>query len=180
MQHPHGGGFASLRVAATDGKGMPADCPYHAAHMAAAQHSHHDDQQKHDMDTRGDLAMGFSQGATIHHFRLTPDGGAIEVSVRDASDATSAAAVRAHLQAIATAFGAGDFSIPVAVHAQTPPGVEGMKAAAAEIHYQYQELPAGGRVAIHAGSPTTVAAVHDFLRFQIVEHETGDSTDVPR
>lgn len=154
---------------------MPTDCPYHAAHMAAAAgESNH----KHELDARGDTAMGFSQAATTHHFQLSADGGSIEVTSRDPSDGPTVAAIRDHLKMIARQFAAGDFSTPEAVHAQTPPGVEGMEAAASDINYLYQQVGGGGRVVIHAPSPATVASVHDFLRFQILEHETGDSGDV--
>jgi hypothetical protein len=110
----------------------------------------------------------------VHHFRIAADGGAIEVTSRDAADAETIAAVRSHLRTIAGAFAVGDFSIPSAVHAEEPSGVAAMRAAAADVAFVYQELPTGGRVRIVATSPAAVAAVHDFLRFQIVEHRTGD------
>src|SRR5438045_3117192 len=61
-------------------------CPMHAQHMReqAAVHSHLDG-----VNSRGDEAMGFSHARTTHHFRLFPDGGAIEVSANDAADAES-------------------------------------------------------------------------------------------
>ncbi len=151
--------------------GMPADCPMHAAHMAAATTA-----GERQAETRADAAMGFSQQATVHHFRLSADGGAIEVTAREAGDAGTIAAVRHHLQQIALAFDAGDFSIPAVVHAQEPPGVAAMQAAiaASTLGFRYQELPAGGRVVITARTPEALAGVHEFLRFQITEHGTGD------
>ena len=156
---------------------MPADCPLHAAHAAAGPEA---EAHRHEVDARGDVAMGFSQQATEHHFRLADDGGAIEVTVRDAGDAATIARVRTHLQEIAVAFGRGDFTVPTAVHAQLPPGAAAMRAAGDAVRYRYEELPAGGRVVIAASTTGAVAAVHDFLRFQIADHRTGDSTDVQR
>jgi hypothetical protein len=43
---------------------------------------------------------------------------------------------------------------------------------------RFEGLPAGGRVRIKAKSDETLKAVHDFLRFQIEDHHTGDSTEV--
>jgi hypothetical protein len=129
------------------------------------------------VDARGDVAMGFSQQATVHHFRLTADGGAIEVTVSDAADTATRDAVRRHLQAIEVAFAEGDFAIPRAVHAQTPPGVAAMRAAGA-MSYRYEELPAGGRVVLAASTPEALAATHEFLRFQIAEHATGDPSAI--
>jgi len=154
---------------------MPADCPLHAAHMsggndeakAAAAH-------RHEVDARGDVAMGFSQQATEHHFRLAGDGGAIEVTARDTADTATIAQVREHLQQISVAFAGGDFAIPTAVHAQLPPGAAAMRTAGDAVRYRFEELPAGGRVVITAGTAEALAAVHEFLRFQIAEHGTGD------
>ena len=151
---------------------MPADCPLHAAHAAAA--SAEADAHRHEVDARGDVAMGFSQGATVHHFRLADDGGSIEVTARDAGDAATIGQVRSHLQHIAVAFGEGDFTIPTAVHAQLPPGAAAMRAAGDAVRYRYEELPAGARVVIAATTTDAVSAVHEFLRFQITDHGTGD------
>jgi hypothetical protein len=153
-------------------------CPLHAQHVGQAAGAHGEEAHRAEVDARGDVAMGFSQHATTHHFRLAADGGAIEVTVRDAADTATREAVRTHLQAIAAAFAGGDFSIPEAVHAQLPPGAVEMRAAGGAIRYGYEELPAGGRVVLAAATPEAVAAVHDFLRFQIAEHETGDPSTV--
>src|SRR6185436_18479614 len=47
---------------------------------------HDHDAHHRDMLTRGAQAMGFDQDRTVHHFLLYPDGGAIEVTVKEASD----------------------------------------------------------------------------------------------
>jgi len=148
----------------------PAECPLHEQHMAAAAEA----ERRRDLDERGGRAMGFSQEATRHHFALVDDGGSIEVTVVDPADTDTLAAVRSHLQEITRAFAAGDFSAPKAVHAMVPPGSEAMARRAAAIRYRYEEIPAGGRVVIETDDPEALAAVHDFLRFQIEDHATGD------
>jgi hypothetical protein len=147
------------------------DCPMHAQHMA--QQSHHAT-----MESHGDQAMGFPHDKTTHHFRLISDGGTIEVRANDPNDKTNTAAIRSHLSHIAMMFGDGDFSAPMFTHDTIPPGVTTMKLMKSAIHYTYEELPAGGRVRIQSADPIAVASIHDFLRFQITEHETGDSVDV--
>jgi hypothetical protein len=52
-----------------------------------------------------------------------------------------------------------------------------MKARHASISYAYEELPLGGRVRITTTDAAALAAVHQFLRFQITEHRTGDAVD---
>jgi hypothetical protein len=133
--------------------------------------------QGQDMDYRGDMVMGFDQAKTVHHFRLYTDGGAIEVGVRDPADTKSRDAIRSHLPHIATMFGQGNFDAPMLVHDSTSvPGAKVMAARKDAIRYRYDETPAGGRVSIVTTDAEALAAVHAFLRYQIVEHKTGDPT----
>jgi TusA-related sulfurtransferase len=64
------------------------------------------------------------------------------------------------------------------VHDSLPPGVTTMKLMKSAIHYAYEEMPSGGRVRIKSGDPIAVASIHDFIRFQITEHQTGDALEV--
>ena len=75
-------------------------------------------------------------------------------------------------------FGNGDFSIPMFIHDEVPPGVTTMKLMKSAIHYTYEEMPSGGRIRIKSDDPIAVAAIHDFVRFQITEHQTGDPLEV--
>ena len=126
------------------------------------------------LDARGKQFMGFDQKATSHHFILTRDGGRIEVAARSADDTKSQGEIRAHLGHIAQAFSSGDFSVPALVHDQKVPGVTGMKAAGAALTYVYEQTEKGGAIRISGSTPGAVAAVHEFLKFQIKDHGTGD------
>ena len=141
---------------------------------SSATHKDHDaNVQKH-----GDMAMGFGHDKTTHHFRLYSDGGAIEVTANDSKDDASIKAIRSHLSHISKAFSDGDFSTPMFIHDQPPPGVDAMKKERNLISYSLEEIPTGGRVRIKTKSGDTLKAVHQFLRFQIEEHKTGDSAEV--
>jgi hypothetical protein len=153
-----------LRAAAQDMD----SCPMHKEQMKAAQHQA-------DVEKHGDEAMGFPHDKTTHHFRVYSDGGAIEVTVKDSKDAHNLQAIRRHTTHIAKMFSDGDFSIPMFVHDKVPPGVTVMKEKRAEIFYSYEELPAGAAVRIRTGDLGALNAVHDFLRFQIADHQTGDT-----
>lgn len=133
-----------------------------------------------DMLTRGAQAMGFDQERTVHHFLLYEDGGAIDVSVKKASDHANLHAVRQHLQEIAGLFKAGDFGKPALTHAQQVPGTVDMTRLKDRIAYRYEEAAAGGRVRIVTRDADALAAVHAFLHFQIEDHRTGDSGEVQR
>jgi hypothetical protein len=128
---------------------------------------------------RGDEAMGFDQQKTTHHFKLLPDGGTIEITANDPSDVATRDAIRQHVAKIATMFGQGDFNIPMLVHGQKPPGVDTMTRLKSSLDYAAENLPSGGGVRITTADPEGLKAVHDFLRFQIQEHKTGDSLADP-
>jgi hypothetical protein len=67
-----------------------------AGAQQAQPHDH--DAHHQEMLQRGAQAMGFDQERTVHHFLLYEDGGAVEVSVKEASDQANLQAVRKHLQ----------------------------------------------------------------------------------
>jgi hypothetical protein len=45
-------------------------------------------------------------------------------------------------------FSNGDFSVPMCVHDEIPPGVDEMKDRKADIVWTFEELPVGGRVRV--------------------------------
>lgn len=53
-----------------------------------------------------------------------------------------------------------------------------MKRLKAEIKYKFEETERGGLVRITTSDAKALAAVHEFLRFQIKDHKTGDSGEV--
>ena len=156
-----------------------ADCPMRQKHQggkpdATAKSSDTHSGPHAEMNRRGDQAMGFSQAKTTHHFLLKRDGGSIEVEANETTDQASRERIRQHLAHIAQMFAEGDFSAPMFIHAQTPPGVSVMKRLKAEIRYEFESTERGGRVNIRTNSADALAAIHDFLRFQIKDHRTGD------
>ena len=128
---------------------------------------------------RAAAVMGFEQDRTAHHFLLFKDGGAIDVSVKDAGDSRNREAIRSHLPHIAMMFGTGNFNAPMLVHdSASVPGTRVMTARKGVIRYQYAETPDGGRVTITTTDQAAIDAVHAFLRYQIAEHKTGDPATV--
>jgi hypothetical protein len=145
----------------------------------AAQHSSMPPGMSHE-EHRAALAMGFDQDKTVHHFLLQESGGAIVVTAKDAADAASITQIRSHFQEIAASFANGAFDKPVATHGELPPGAATMTANAALIRYRYEERADGASVVLETADPETREAIHRFLRYQIVEHKTGDSVVWPR
>ena len=164
---------APARAHASENVAPPPGCPDHAAHAGSAA-SHFAE-----VDARGEVAMGFSQKATVHHFLLTRQGGVIVVTASDAEDGATVSAIRAHLAHVAGAFARGDFALPGEIHARVPPGVPEMVRRRKAIRYHFEETPAGARVVIATSDARVQDAVHSFLRFQIEDHRTGDPLDIP-
>lgn len=132
------------------------------------------------VNARGDQGMGFSHEKTSHHFHLFTDGGSIEIASNDAADADSQKAIRDHLSMIAERFSRGDFSIPMFIHGTVPPGVEEMKQLNTKISYLVQNTTRGAEIRVTSDDDDAIRAVHDFLKFQIEDHRTGDSLEVSK
>lgn len=137
-------------------------CPLHKEHQQSA------------LDQRGDAVMGFSQQKATHHFLITDNGGTISVDANDATDQETIAEIHMHLQMVTKQFASGDFQMAHAIHLQDPPGTQTMRDLKDEIRYEYEETDQGARVKIQTTNADAIAAIHDFLRFQIAEHKTGD------
>jgi len=49
-----------------------------------------------------------------------------------------------------------------------------MKRSKSQIKYEFESMESGGRVKISTMNREAIDAVHEFLRFQITDHQTGD------
>lgn len=150
-----------------------ASCPTHEQYQPAAQDSH-----QQGVIERGDQVMGFSHDKATHHFLLYPDGGAIDAQANKPEDAVTRDSIRSHFTHIVTMFAAGDFSAPMLIHSQNPPGTETMKQLREQIQYKLESTASGARIRITTKNAEALQAVHSFLRFQIKDHQTSDSTEV--
>jgi len=149
-----------------------------AGHLVNAQQPH----QKHDsmqsMNERGDKVMGFDHTKTTHHFLLKSGGGVIQIEANDGSDTASRDQIRQHLRHIAKMFSEGNFSAPMLIHEQNPPGADVMKQLKARIQYEFDEAERGAFIRMSTNDADALQAIHDFLRFQIKEHMTGDPLEL--
>src|SRR6266404_33223 len=127
---------------------------------------------------RGDHVMGFSHDKATHHFLLYQDGGAIDVQANKLEDAATRDAIRSHFSHIVKMFAEGDFSAPMLIHLQNPPGTETMKQLREQIQYKLENTASGARIRITTKNAEALQAVHTFLRFQIKDHQTGDSAEI--
>ena len=141
-----------------------------SAVLAQNPHDHHAA-----LNERGNQFMGFDQLKTKHHFILLNGGGTIQVTANDGTDVESIRQIRDHLKHIAGVFAKGDFNLPALIHdTRAVPGVDAMKKQGAGLTFAFEEIDGGGHVRITGATPEAIAAVHEFLRFQITDHKTGD------
>lgn len=167
---------AALVAAAHAGAHAGQEVRQHAQGQHGQGHGH--DAHAEGVNERGDRVMGFDHRKTTHRFLLHTDGGSIEVAAKEAGDRESRDSVRKHLAHVARMFAEGNFKAPMLIHERVPPGVPVMRRLKAEIKYEYEDSERGGRVRIRTAHAEALRAVHEFLRFQIEDHRTGDPTEV--
>jgi len=125
-----------------------------------------------EVQARGQHAMGVDQYTSTHVFQPLPDGGRITLQ-RDSTDGAGAEQIRQHMQHIATAFRAGDFSLPGFVHARNVPGTAVIAAKRQAITYTVEWLPRGAALRLKSTDSSAVQAIHEFLVFQRADHHAG-------
>jgi hypothetical protein len=131
------------------------------------------------MQARGQVVMGVDQYASAHVFEDLEDGGRIVLDANSLSDSAGIVAIRQHMRDITTAFRAGDFTRPFAVHAQVVPGTSVMAARRAKITYAASDRPRGAEVHLRSTDAAAVAAIHSFLAFQRSAHHAAAHEAMP-
>jgi hypothetical protein len=132
-------------------------------------------QDQHQMvNEHGDKVMGFSHEKTTHHFEDSYDGGAIDVRANDVKGAESRDQIRSHFRQITHMFADGNFNAPMLVHGTEVPGTATMTKLKDQLHWTLSETARGARLTVTADNKPALDAVHEFLRFQISDHQTGD------
>ena len=159
---------------------QPQTTPQQPQHEHSMQDMDMHDMHHQEVNKHGDVAMGFSHMKTTHHFRLSPSGGSIEVQANDPNDTVSRDQIQRHLEQLPKSFKAGDFSAPMQTHGRVPPGVPTMQELKSDINYKYVRTDRGGKVLISTANPKALEAIHEFLRFQIEDHRTGDPVTVTK
>jgi len=94
------------------------------------------------------------------------------VRANDAKDTTSRNEIRSHFRHPSKMFAAGDFDAPI--HGVDVPGTATMTRLKDKLHWNLRQTPQGSRLDITADTKEALDAVHEFLRFQIEDHQTGD------
>lgn len=114
--------------------------------------------------------MGVDQYTSQHVFEDLPDGGRVVLERDDASDSVGIATIRTHMQDIARRFATGDFALPGIVHDREVPGTDMMASRREKISYTALDRPRGAELRIVTEDSVAIAAIHQFLAFQRMDH----------
>ncbi len=99
----------------------------------------------------------------------------MRVTANDLNDAETAARISRHLRTLASQFRRGDFSGPERDHGPTLAGVENLRRLHEKIIYTAHSIAGGGELIISSDDRRAIDAIHQFLQFQMREHNSGDA-----
>lgn len=128
--------------------------------------------------SRNSQLLGFDLTKTNQHFYLYKNGGAIDISAKNVDDVGSIAAVRRYLEKQEKLFAKGDVELQKQVYTQLPQSLLTMRKLKDEISFSYTATDEGGALRMFTINKDARQAIHDYLKSQIVDNQTGDPTNV--
>ena len=123
----------------------------------------------------------YDRHRVVHHFYLYPDGGMMTLTVSDPSDAETRKAVRAFVQRVSQLMVMGDLARLREQFGDAVPGLDRIAEARrrkATITVHSSTPGEGSQIVFSAMDPEALQGLHEFLRFQITDLNTGDSPEV--
>ena len=123
----------------------------------------------------------YDRHRVVHHFYLYTDGGLMTLAVSDPSDAETRKAVRACVQRVSQLMVMGDLAKLREQFGENVPGLDRIveaRARKATITVRSSTPDEGSQIILTTADPIALQALHDFLRFQIADLNTGDSPEV--
>jgi hypothetical protein len=120
----------------------------------------------------GAQVMPFDQSQATHMFLSDPNGGVLEIVVRDMNQ-TQIALVRSHLLQEAARFTSGNYTDPAYIHGKTMPGLDQLQSRALAVSVRYFETPTGAAITFSSSDRDMVSAIHQWLAAQQRDHNSG-------
>lgn len=131
-----------------------------------------------EMNTRFSRVLGVDVNKVAQHYYLVKNGGVIELSAKDANDTATIAAIRKYLDSQKDLFEKGKNDTDAEVHGKVPDGLAAIKKFRNEINFFTAKTDNGAVLRMFTVNDQARQAIHDYLKFQIAEHKTGDSPTV--
>ena len=123
----------------------------------------------------------YDRHRVVHHVYLYPDGGMMTLTVSDPSDAETRKAVRAFVQRVSQLMVMGDLTRLREQFGDAVPGLDRIAEARrrkATITVRSSTPDEGSQIVFSTMDPVVLQALHEFLRFQITDLNTGDSPEL--
>ena len=123
----------------------------------------------------------YDRHRVVHHFYLYPDGGIMTLAVADPSDTETRKAVRAYVQRVSQLMVGGNLARLREQFGEGVPGLDRIaeaRARKATLTVRSSAPDEGSHIIFTTADPQVLQGLHEFLRFQINDLNTGDSPDV--
>jgi hypothetical protein len=114
--------------------------------------------------------MPFAMSKTLHLFKMTEQGGVMQVVTREAGASDQVPLIQQHLQHEAAQFQKGDFSDPAKLHGVSMPGLKELEAGATKIKVPYEALANGAAIRFETSDLHLLTAIHRWFGAQLSEH----------
>ncbi len=128
-----------------------------------------------DVNARFSKAMGTDVNKVVQHYYLVKNGGVIEFTAKDPNDTVSIAAIQKYLDLQRDQLEKGKVDVDADVHGKIPDGLLVVKRMRGEITFYTVKSDNGAVLRMFSVNEQARQAIHEFMKFQITEHKTGDS-----
>jgi hypothetical protein len=129
-----------------------------------------------DMNARFSRLLGVSLDKIKLHYYIVKNGGVVDISAKDPNDSSTIAAIQKYLQNQKDLWEKGKESAVTAVHERPPESAATMRRLRNEITFYMAKTDTGGDLRMFSINDQARLAIQDYMRFEIAEHRTGDST----
>lgn len=116
------------------------------------------------------MVMPFDMAKTLHIFKMSEQGGTLQVIVRDPQWTEQVALIRLHLKHEAMEFQQGNYSDPATLHGGDMPGLKELMQGAVDIKVSYQDITDGGEINFETNDLHLLTAIHRWFGAQLSEH----------
>lgn len=126
--------------------------------------------------SRATRVSGFESDRVNRHFYVLKNGGAVEITAKDANDESTIKAIQSYLKKESDMWTKGNFDTVAAVYGKAPESTVQLKKLRDNVTYAVVPEENGAVVRMLTVNPMAKTAIHDYLKFQIEQLKTGDPT----
>ena len=129
---------------------------------------------------RASRVTGIDSDRVQRHFYVLKNGGAIEITAKDANDEATIKAIRTWLKKESDFFTKGNYESAAAIYGKAPESTIQLKKLRDEVNFAMVQEDNGAVLRMLTVNPQAKAAIHEYLKFQIDQLGTGDPITPPQ